>query len=117
MKRMKNKIFYSKESRRDLDKIWHYIASELQNPAAAKRIVNRIMDAIDTLADFAGAGAPLASVADVESDHRFLVTGNYLTFYRVCQNEVYVDRVLYGRRDYLRILFGEMTDGEITESD
>ena len=30
-----------------------------------------------------------------------------MTFYRVCGSDVYVDRVLYGRRDYLRLLFGE----------
>lgn len=105
---MKHKILYSKESRRDLDEIWDYIASELQNPIAAERIVNSIMDAVDQLADFAEAGAPLTSVADIESDYRFLVTGNYLTFYRVYENKVFVDRILYGRRDYLRVLFGDM---------
>lgn len=113
---MKHKILYSKESRRDLDEIWNYIASELQNPAAAERIVNNIMDAVDRLVDFAEAGASLDSVANVESDYRFLVTGNYLTFYRVYENEVFVDRVLYGRRDYLRILFGDTVDEDTTEN-
>ena len=112
---MKNKIHYTKESRRDLDEIWDYIVSELQNLSAAERIVNSIMDAVDQLGDFAEVGAPLSSIANVESDYRFLVTGNYLTFYRVYGNEVYVDRVLYGRRDYLRILFGDMSDKETTE--
>lgn len=112
---MKNKIHYTKESRRDLDDIWDYIVSELQNPSAAERIVGGIMDAVDQLADFAEIGAPLSSIADVESDYRFLVIGNYLTFYRVYGNEVYVDRVLYGRRDYLRVLFGDALDEEITE--
>lgn len=41
----------------------------------------------------------------IESDYRFLVSGNYLIFYRAYGAEVYIDRVLYGRRDYLRILF------------
>lgn len=113
---MKHKILYSKESRRDLDEIWDYIASELQNPIAAERIVNSIMDAVDQLADFAEAGAPLTSVTKVESDYRFLVIGNYLAFYRVYENEVYVDRILYGRRDYLRILFGDIINEDIIES-
>ena len=43
------------------------------------------------------------------------VTGSYLTFYRVLDNDVYVDRVLYGRRDYLRILFGDVQDDETNE--
>ena len=109
---MKNKIHYSRESRNDLDEIWDYIVSELQNPSAAARIVNAIMEEIDRLADFAEMGAPLSSVTDVDGGYRFLVTGNYITFYRVQDNNVYVDRVLYGRRDYLRILFGKIQNNE-----
>ena len=53
---MKNKIHYSLESRRDLDDIWDYIVSELQNRSAAERVTNRIMDAVDQLKIFAGPG-------------------------------------------------------------
>lgn len=109
---MKYKIHYTKESRRDLDEIWDYISSELQNISAAERTVNRIMDDVDRLADFAEIGAPLSSIADVDSDYRFLMTGSYLTFYRVYGSDIYVDRVLYGRRDYLRILFDKLQDDE-----
>ena len=111
----KNKIHYTAESRRDLDAIWDYTASDLQNVSAAERVVNRIMDDVDHLESHAEIGALLSSIADVESDYRFLVTGSYLTFYRVYGNDVYVDRVLYGRRDYLRILFGDMQDEETIE--
>ena len=111
----KNKIHYSAESRRDLDGIWDYIVSDLQNPSAAERIVDRIMDDVDRLESHAEIGAPLSSIADIESDYRFLVTGSYLTFYRVRDNDIYVDRVLYGRRDYLRILFGDVQDEETIE--
>lgn len=57
--------------------------------------------------DHAYAGASLSSIVDVKSDYRFLVSGQYFVFYRVCEKDVYVDRVLYGRRNYLRALFGE----------
>lgn len=109
---MKNKIHYAPEARRDLDDIWDYIVADLCNPKVAQRTVSRILDAVDALADFSGIGAPLTSVADTDTDYRFLVTGNYLTFYRVQGNDVYVDRILYGRRDYLRILFGEQLENE-----
>ena len=105
---MKNNIHYSVESRRDLDDIWDYIASELQNRVAAERVVNRILDAVDRLEDFAEMGALLSSVADVSGDYRFLVSGNYMVFYHVNDKDVYIDRVLYGRRNYLRILFRDM---------
>lgn len=98
-----------------MDGIWDYIVSDLQNPSAAERIVDRIMDDVDRLESHAEIGAPLSSIAEIESDYRFLVTGSYLTFYRVRDNDIYVDRVLYGRRDYLRILFGDVQDEETIE--
>ena len=106
---MRNEIHYSVEARRDLDDIWDYIVTDLQNTSAAERVVSKIMDAVDRLEDFPEMGAPLAAIANVDSNYRFLVSGNYLIFYRVCGNDVYIDRILYGRRDYLRILFGEIS--------
>mgnify|MGYP001425876276 FL=1 len=106
---MKNNIHYSAESRRDLDDIWDYIVSELQNRVAAERVVDRILDAVERLKDFAEMGALLSSVADVGGDYRFLVSGNYMVFYRVNGRDVFIDRVLYGRRDYLWVLFRDMS--------
>ena len=110
---MKNKIHYSPESRRDLDDIWDYIVLELQNRSAAERVINRIIDAVDPLKNFAEMGTPLSSIADVGTDYRFLVSGDYMVFYRVQGNDVYIDRVLYGRRDYLRILFTDIQSDTI----
>ena len=98
-----NDIRYSPEAENDLDEIWEYISSELCNPQAAAKTVNHILDSVERLGDFPQSGAPLSSVTDVESDYRFLVCGNYLVFYRILGKAVYID--LYGRRDYLRILF------------
>jgi len=100
-----HKILYSREALRDLDEIWEYIAFVLQNRSAANRTINRILDAVDQLREFPEMGALLSSIADIESDYRFLVTENYLTFYRTGDNNIYIDRILYGRRDYLRVLF------------
>ena len=92
-----------------MDDIWDYIVSELQNRVAAERVVDRILDAVERLKDFAEMGALLSSVADVGGDYRFLVSGNYRVFYSVNGRDVFIDRVLYGRRDYLRVLFRDMS--------
>ena len=105
---MKNNIHYSPEAQNDLDEIWEYITFELCNPQAAENTVNKIMDTVDELENFSEIGALLSSVADIESDYLFLTSGNYMVFYRVNGQDVYVDRVLYGRRDYLRILFPDL---------
>ena len=104
---MKNKIHYAVEARRDLDDIWDYIVTDLCNASAAERVVNDILDVVEQLENFSEMGALLASIANVDSDYRFIVSGNYLIFYRVSGMDVYVDRILYGRRDYLRVLFGD----------
>lgn len=112
---MKNKIHYSPESRRYLDDIWDYIVLELQNRSATERVIDRIMDAVDQLKNFEEMGTPLSSIADVGTGYRFLVSGNYMVFYRVQGNDVYIDRVLYGRSDYMSVLFKDMLCKETLE--
>jgi plasmid stabilization system protein ParE len=107
-----SKLYYSPAALRDLDDIWDYICEELGNPTAAVSTVNRIQDNIGKLRDFPEMGSPLSSIVLIETDYRFLVCGNYLSFYRIRGEGVYIDRILYGRRDYLRILFGDRPERE-----
>ena len=102
-----SKIHLSHEAQSDLGEIKRYISKELENPSAGINTVKKITQAIHILQTYAEAGALLSSIADVDDTYRFLVSGNYLIFYRVSEHDVYVDRILYGRRDYLRILFGD----------
>ena len=102
---MHNMIHYSPESLQDLDDIWEYIVMELGNPDAAMNVVNNIMDMIDKLKEFSEMGARLSLTVGIENDYRFLVSGNYLLFYRINSQDVYIDRVLYNKRDYTSILF------------
>ena len=78
---------------------------ELQNPQAAEKTVNRILDKVDQLVEFAQSGALLSAVSEVMGEERFLVCDSYMIFYHSEKQEVTIDRVLYGRRDYLRVLF------------
>ena len=103
---MQSKVEYSPKAVRDLDEIWDYIENELCNPSAAQNTVDGIMDKIDDLAMFPESGAKLEFDNGLESGYRFVVFKNYLAFYRLRpDNVVYVDRVIYAVRDYMRILF------------
>ncbi len=110
-----NNIHLSEEAQNDLMEIKAYIEEELLNPSAALATVSRITRSLRILRTYAQAGVPISSVADIESDYRFIVSGNYISFYRVYGKEVYVDRILYARRDYMRILFGDISTGETDE--
>ena len=103
----KVKLHYSLKAQQDLDAIWDFYLDEYQNVDAAVKIIDSITDDIDQLANFPELGPPLSSIADVESNYRFLVTGNYLSFYRIDDTDISIDRILYGRRDYLSILIGD----------
>jgi len=103
-------IRYSTAAIEDIEQIGDYITETLKNPVAALNTVNKIQDAIDNLADFPLIGALLSSIVETDTDFRFLVCGNYLVFYHSQGDDVYIDRVLYGRRDYLSILFEILPD-------
>ena len=103
-----NNLHLSEEAQNDLIEIKAYIEEELLNPSVALATVSRITKSLR----YAQAGAPLSSIAEIESDYRFIASGNYISFYRAYGSEVYVDRILYARRDYMRILFGDRTSDE-----
>jgi len=105
-----NKLAISPEARNDLEEIKAYVCDELENPIAAVNVVSRITKKIKTLPKTPGIGVPLSSKVPFDTDYRFLVCGNYLAFYRFENKTVYVDRVLYGRRDYVKILFPELSE-------
>lgn len=107
-----SKILLSPEAQNDLHEIRRYITEELRNPAAADNTLGKIIKRIRTLADFPQGGSPLSAVVHFETLSRFLVCGNYLAFYRIDEDNVFIDRILYGRRDYLSILFGKLPEGD-----
>ncbi|MCM1171879.1 MAG: type II toxin-antitoxin system RelE/ParE family toxin [Clostridium sp.] len=103
-------IQFSSEAINDLQQAKAYIIEELCNEQAAINMVAKITKRIRMLADFPESGAPLSSVTDMESDYRFLVCGNYTAFYRLENGIVYIVRILYGRRNFVQILFGAVKD-------
>lgn len=105
IKKLKNKLYYSPEVRQDLEEIYEYIQTELSNPQAADTLITEILDAVDDLNDFPESGALLNLIIKEAPGYRYLVVKNYLIFYRFEEHTIYVDRILYGRRNYLKILF------------
>ena len=104
------KIRFSPEALTDLAEIKTYIHEELGNEPAANRILAGILTKIKTLSLFPESGVPLASVVDLSTNYRYLVCGSYLVFYRYECDAVSVSRVLYGRRNFMQILFGDASD-------
>lgn len=102
-----HEIIFSPEAIIDLQQIKTYIAEDLCNNQAAIDSVSKIIKRIQVLADFPEIGTPLSSITGFETDYRFLVCGSYTAFYRIENQTVNIIRVLYGRRNFIKILFGE----------
>ena len=100
-------ISFSPEAVSDLQQIKNYITNEFCNEQIAISTIAKITDRIRELATFPEMGAPLSSIIDFNTNYRFLVCNNYTAFYLFENQTVYIVRVLYGRRDFVRILFEE----------
>ena len=105
-------VQYTPEAEDDLAGIKEYIAEQPENPVAAVNTVAKITKRIRELEQFPEMGTPLSAIINIATDYRFLVCANYLAFYRIDGNNVYIVRILYGRRDYGAILFGELPQDE-----
>ena len=99
-------------ARADMREIADYIESRLQNPSAALNIIRRLRTAILSLGSYPEMGSPLLVSDKPDCPYRYLVCGNYMVFYHISNDAVRIDRVLYGRRDYLSILFSHQLHEE-----
>lgn len=89
----------------DLLEIKNYIENELQNPIAAHNTVLNIVETYENLSTRAKADIPVERYVPFPSDFKFVLANNYSIFYRIDDNIVRVIRIMYSKRDFVRILF------------
>ena len=77
-------------------------------PERVVETFNKIINDYTLLETSPFMGTSLSSILPVKTDYRYFVSGKYLIFYKVDNEFVSIYRILYGRRDYMRILFSEI---------
>ena len=103
---MAYKLIVSKEAHRDIDEISGYIACELKNPKAAISFLDDVEESYRFIED----NPFMYSLCDDrwlrKEGYRKIPIKNYLIIYRVneTQKYVFVVRVIYGPRDYAKLL-------------
>lgn len=103
-----NNIILSPEAERDLNEVYNHVIESSFDMDAAENLYQKIITSIEYLAEHALMGQELASVIDVDCDYRFLVSEKHYVFYRVNGINIYIDRILHTRRNFMRILFGKL---------
>jgi toxin ParE1/3/4 len=102
----KNRVQYTPAAIDDMEEIFSYISQE--NISSAENMLDKLDRQIAQLREFPGMGSILAEdeYTLIQRGYRFIVVHPYLVFYRMISNTIIIHRILHGRRDYLRELFG-----------
>lgn len=100
-----SKVVLSFAAKEDLGEIQTYISKNLGNPSAAKGILQKILSQIRMLEEFPETGKRIL-LEESAVCYRYLVHSSYMSFYHIENDTVIVDRILYGRRNYIRLLLG-----------
>lgn len=98
-----SKVILTFAAKEDLKETKEYITVTLGNPSAANGIIKGITSQLRTLERFPEAGSVIL-LDESPILYRYLVHGNYTSFYHVQKGSVIIDRILYGRRNYLKLL-------------
>lgn len=107
-----SKVTLTHAARMDLKEIKDYISITLQNPSASNSILKGITTQIRSLESFPKMGTVI-ELDESSITYRYLVHGNYMSFYHIQKDSVIVDRILYGRRNYLKLLLGSHLEEDI----
>ena len=97
----------STEAKKDLKNIQDYIAEEKESPQAALKVIENILDRIERLLEFPGSGTLLSTTVNFLTNYRYVKAASYLVFYRHENNQIFVDRIIHEKRNYITVLFPE----------
>ena len=88
----------------DMEQIFRYISEDLCNPTAALGQINDFEKAFDNICIFPESCPIIRNEYVKDGSLRKLIVNNYIAFYRVKDNEIQIIRVLYGMRNYEKLL-------------
>lgn len=102
----KYRVDVSEPAENDLRDIIRYIASQLSAPISALHMMELLEEAMAGLSDMPQRCPLVADERLSQLGYRKLTVKNYVAFFSIDEKNKVVDveRILYGRRDWLRII-------------
>ncbi len=80
-----------------------YIKDVLKNEDASNNLKNKTNEEIQKLKSFPHTGTRLYK-DNIETKYRYIRVDNYYVFYYINDNNVYIDRFIYAKRDFMKLL-------------
>jgi len=96
-------IKYSPKALLDLKQVFLEVYQASKDEGITNKYINEILDKINAISSFPESGSPL-NYKELFTGYRFVVHKSYIAFYRYEDNTIFVDRILYIKRDYFSIL-------------
>lgn len=104
----KYKVEILTEARIQLQDIATFYLSKV-GPASAEKITNTILDELDRLSDFPLLGVIAPSQMATKAGYCMLIVGEYLCFYLISGQSVYITLIIHGSTNYMRVLLQQIT--------
>lgn len=100
-------IRYSPAARNDLRQLKSYLTAEFGNAVASKSVAKVVSD-ISSLKRHRHLARALSAKIGRDTDYLYLLSGKYsITILSESKNVLSVIRILDGRTDYIKTIFGE----------
>lgn len=102
----KYRVDISEPAESDLDDVIRYISSQLSVPLTALHLMELLEEAMESLSDMPQRYPFIEDEHLAHMGYRKLPVKNYIVFFSIDEKNKVVDieRILYGRRDWLRFL-------------
>ena len=100
---MKYRIEFSKAAIRDLDRMWAEVFEASRSNDTSNQYITDLLDFTEKRSIFPKAGSPLY-YENSFTGYYYIIFKPYIIFYRLEEEKMVIDRVLFGKSDYIRQL-------------
>ncbi len=101
---MSYSIRITRKAERDIEEAADHIEFELFNPQAADDLLDAVDESVSALSEFPKRHSLVDDSVLKSWGIRFFPVKNYLVFYVIVEDTVYIVRFLHQRRDWITIL-------------
>lgn len=100
------KLNFTQNAKDDMEKAVDYISINLNNPAAASDLAEKVSRKLELLVENPKMYQLCEDVKLKELEYRKIVVDNYIIVYKVNEEKqiIYVMRFFYGRQDYINLI-------------
>ena len=99
---MEYRLIITKNAIADITGIYDYIAKDNTNNAGT--VLERINETIETIHAFPNIGGSAKQRFGIDYKYFVVLPYTYIIFYKIIKNNLYISRIIDGRRDCIRLL-------------